>query len=86
MSREIKTKEDARKWLEDADGMKGNSCVTESQAKALADWLDGLQDLVNVHDIHPLYIIGALESAKLGIYEYTQECVEWAIKLAGMGE
>jgi len=86
MSREIRTEEDARKWLEDAEGMKGNQCVTESQARALSDWLDGLQDLINVHEIHPLYVIGALETAKLGVYEYAQECVSKALDMAGMGD
>lgn len=84
MSREIRTEEDARKWVEDAMEMKGNSCVDESQAKALADWLDGLQDLINVHDIHPLYVMGALETAKIGVYEYARGCAEKAMKLAGM--
>ena len=31
MSREIKTKEDAREWYDDAMKMKGNSCINESQ-------------------------------------------------------
>lgn len=86
MSREIKTREEAEKWLEDALGMKGNSCVDEKQAKALSDWLDGLQDLINVHDIHPIYVIGSLEMAKMCIYEYAQGCVAKAMELAGEGE
>lgn len=84
MGRVVNTREDAVKWLEDTESFNGNSCLSESQAKALSDWLDGLQELINVHEIHGVYIMGVLETAKIETYEYMKGCIEKVMDLAGM--
>lgn len=83
MVREIKDTQDARDWLDETLGMKGNDFLTGGQAKALDAFTDSLAKLVNEQNIHPVYLMGVLECMKLEVNEYARASVERAVEMAG---
>ena len=82
-TRTISNKKEAREWLDETLSMKGNRHLTAEQAKALDAFADKLAELLNVLDVHPVYMLGVLETMKLQVYEFAKESVERAVEMAG---
>lgn len=83
MTRTITNEREAREWLDETLGMKGNSFLTAEQARAIDAFADALADLLNVHGVHPVYVMGVLETMKLQVYSFAEESVEKAVEMAG---
>ena len=84
MSRPVNNKQEAREWLDETLAMKGNAFLSASQARAVSDFSNSLGDLLNVYDVHPVYLLGILSTMEHEVYRYARENVEAAVNMAGV--
>lgn len=82
MSRPVNNKQEAREWLDETLAMNGNAFLSASQARAVSDFSDSLADLLNVYDVHPVYLLGILSTMEQEVYRHASESVERALEMA----
>lgn len=80
---EIRNAEDAREYMKLADDPQGNAFLSKEQAVAISEAIDKVYELYNVHRIHPVYIVGFLESVKHDIMNETFGLMERVREMVG---